>query len=93
MDPQSSQTPNPVSAPAQKSNSLVLTLAILLILIALAAGAYFVWGSDFWRMWLPQSSQETPQTPAQTETSDIEAELESVEVGSDAEIDSLEAQL
>lgn len=70
-------------------------LIVLLILAALGAGAYFVWGSELWRMWMPQASEPAALQPApqQTETSDLEAELQSIEFGSDAEIESLEAQL
>lgn len=91
--PQPSAPPAPAPAPAaeHRSSSLLSILIALIILLAVAAGAYFVWQSGLLKSIMPQQSQE--QEPAQTETSDLEAELDSVDVGSDAEIDSLEAQL
>lgn len=80
--------PPPPAAPKRGSAVTIVGL-IILILLALAAGGYYVWASGLWQSFVPQ----TQGTPADTSTSDIEADLQGVNVGTNAEVDSLEAQI
>ena len=84
----------PPSAPApapKRSNTLLILMSIALVL-ALAVLGYLVWMTGVWKS-LMQTQPQEEVAPPQTETSDIEADLQGVDLGGDAEIDALEAQI
>lgn len=95
MPPIAPVQPPPV-APAEKSGHTSFILAIaLLILLALAAGAgYFAWSQGLLDAYMPQEQPVVEETPAPTptETSDLEQELQSVELGADAQLEAYESQ-
>lgn len=71
-----------------KHGHTLLVVGTVIILLILGAGGYYFWSSGLWEIFMPASTQ----TPTPSETSDIEADLQSVDVGTDAEADGLEAQ-
>lgn len=71
-----------------KHGNTPLIVGIVIVLLILGAGGYYVWSSGLWESFMPASTQ----APAQSETSDIEAELQGIDVRTDAEADGLEAQ-
>ena len=74
---------------------IILTIALLIIL-ALAAGAgYFAWSQGLLSAYLPQAEPvvEEEQAPPQTETSDLESDLQSVELGADTQLEMYESEL
>jgi len=73
----------------QHSNTSLIVVSIALVITLLVLG-YFVWMSGVWQSLMPSAADVAP---AQSETSDLEADLQGVDVGGDAEVDALEAQL
>lgn len=92
MPPQSTSTVTSPAPPPQHRSSTSLIVIAIVFLLAILVGGYFVWVTEAWRDFVPSSAQE-PVPPQQTETSDIEADLQSVEFGSQGEIEDLEAQI
>jgi hypothetical protein len=70
-------------------------IALVLLLALAAGGGYFAWSQGMLDPFIPVQSEE-PELPAMSppsETSDIEVELERVEMGADAELEGYESQL
>ena len=80
-----------VMPPAPKNSHTLLLIASLILVFTLLCGGYFVWTTGLWKSFIQTSVQEEP-VPQQTDTSDIETDLQSVDFGADAEADALEAQ-
>ena len=78
--------------PAPQHSNIPLIIVSTALVLALVALGYLVWTTGLWQSFVQGPVQEE-SAPQQTETSDIEADLQSVDVGADAEVEELEAQI
>lgn len=88
--PVASMPPAPPASPAPKQGNTLLIILLAVLLFVLLGSGYYLWSSGLLQGLMPAPAEVTP---VQTETSDIEADLEGVDVGADAEVDALEAQI
>ena len=83
------QSPIPAAPPPSRSSGFAPVLWTLVIVLVLGVVGYFAWASGLFETFIPASSQEE----GQSETSDLEADLQSVDDGTDTEVENLEAQI